>query len=174
VLKVLHLGKFYPPVPGGIERVVQALCTITNPRLDNHVLAFNTGSETVEEVVGGVRVTRVGTWGSAGSVSIAPAYFAHLRRAQADVMILASTATRDLVSQRSRQAAPAVRVVLRACGPAGVSRRPPLPRIVAGAGRARRVAPTLPRQSAGHSVRDRRRTMAAFGSHPGARRGHSS
>jgi rhamnosyl/mannosyltransferase len=88
MLKVLHVGKFYPPVPGGIERVVQALCTTTKARLDNRVLAFNTGSNTVDEVVDGVAVTRVGPWGSAGSVAIAPAYFAHLRRARADVMIL--------------------------------------------------------------------------------------
>jgi rhamnosyl/mannosyltransferase len=88
VLKVLHVGKFYPPVPGGIERVVQALCTITSARLENHVLAFNAGPNTVSEVVDGVPVTRVGTWGSAGSVAIAPAYFAHLSRARADVMIL--------------------------------------------------------------------------------------
>jgi rhamnosyl/mannosyltransferase len=88
VLKVLHVGKFYPPVPGGIERVVQSLCTITRGRLDNRVLAFNAGAETREDEVDGVPVTRVGTWGSAGSVSIAPAYFAHLKRARADVMIL--------------------------------------------------------------------------------------
>jgi glycosyltransferase involved in cell wall biosynthesis len=88
VLKVLHVGKFYPPVPGGIERVVHSLCTITQHRLDNRVLAFNTGASTVDDVVDGVSVTRVGTWGSAGSVSIAPGYFAHLKRARADVMIL--------------------------------------------------------------------------------------
>jgi glycosyltransferase involved in cell wall biosynthesis len=88
VLRVLHVGKFYPPVPGGIERVVHSLCTVTQGRLDNQVLAFNAGSNTVDDVVDGVSVTRVGTWGSAGSVSIAPAYFVHLRRARADVMIL--------------------------------------------------------------------------------------
>jgi glycosyltransferase involved in cell wall biosynthesis len=88
VLKVLHVGKFYPPVPGGIERVVQSLCHVTKGRLESHVLAFNTGSHTVSEIVEGIPVTRVATWGSAGSVAIAPAFFAHLRRAHADVMIL--------------------------------------------------------------------------------------
>jgi glycosyltransferase involved in cell wall biosynthesis len=88
VLKVLHVGKFYPPVPGGIERVVHSLCTVTQGRLDNRVLAFNTGSSTIDDVVDGVAVTRVGTWGAAGSVSIAPGFFTHLRRARADVMIL--------------------------------------------------------------------------------------
>lgn len=88
MVRVLHVGKFYPPVTGGIERVVHSLCTVTQGRLDNRVLAFNAGAKTVDDVVDGVSVTRVGTWGSAGSVSIAPAYFAHLSRACADVMIL--------------------------------------------------------------------------------------
>jgi glycosyltransferase involved in cell wall biosynthesis len=88
VLKVAHIGKFYPPVPGGMERVVQSLCHVTRGRLDNRVLAFNTSSRTVEEVVDDVRVTRVGTWGTAGSVPVAPGFMAHLRRVDADVMIL--------------------------------------------------------------------------------------
>jgi len=88
MLKVLHVGKFYPPVPGGIERVVQSLCTVAKGRLDSSVLAFNTSSHTVREVVDGVPVTRVGTWGSAGSVSIAPSFPRHLQQAHADLMIL--------------------------------------------------------------------------------------
>ena len=88
MLRVLHIGKFYPPVPGGIERVVQSLCQVAKGRLDSRVLAFNTAARTVREVVEGIPVTRVGTWGAAGSVSIAPAFFAHLRKPDADVMIL--------------------------------------------------------------------------------------
>lgn len=88
MLRVLHIGKFYPPVPGGIERVVQSLCHVAKGRLDSRVLAFNTARVTVRETVDGIPVTRVGTWGAAGSVSIAPAFFAHLRNPDADVMIL--------------------------------------------------------------------------------------
>src|SRR5262249_2413033 len=36
----------------------------------------------------GVPVTRVGTWGAAGSVAVAPAFARHLKRAEADVMIV--------------------------------------------------------------------------------------
>ena len=36
----------------------------------------------------GVRVTRVGTWGSVGSVAVAPAFPMHLSRIDADVLIL--------------------------------------------------------------------------------------
>lgn len=88
MIRVLHVGKFYPPVTGGIERVVQSLCHVAKGRLDSRVLAFNTTAQTVHEAVDGIPVTRVGTWGAAGSVSIAPALFAHLRKPDADVMIL--------------------------------------------------------------------------------------
>ena len=88
MLKVLHIGKFYPPVSGGMERVVQSLCTVARGRLESRVLAFNDGPTTIEETVDGVRVTRVGCWGSAGSVPVAPAFATHLRRARADLMVL--------------------------------------------------------------------------------------
>jgi glycosyltransferase involved in cell wall biosynthesis len=71
-----------------MERVVQMLCSIARDRLDSRVLGFNRGRSTVEDVVDGVPVTRVGTLGEAGSVPIAPTFAAHLRRATADVMIV--------------------------------------------------------------------------------------
>jgi glycosyltransferase involved in cell wall biosynthesis len=88
VLKVLHVGKYYPPVPGGMERVVQMLCTVARDRLDSRVLGFSRDRSTIEEIVDGVAVTRVATLGQAGSVPIAPSFAAHLRRAAADVMIV--------------------------------------------------------------------------------------
>ena len=88
MLRVLHVGKFFPPVRGGMERVVHTLCTIARERLQSEVLAFHTGTRTVHETIDGVPVTRVGSLGSAGSVPISPAFAAHVRRARADVMIL--------------------------------------------------------------------------------------
>ena len=88
MLKVTHIGKFYPPVPGGMERVVQSLCTVTKGRLDSRVLAFNTGHRTIDETVDDVPVTRVGTWGAAGSVPMAPSFATHLRQVHSDVLIL--------------------------------------------------------------------------------------
>jgi glycosyltransferase involved in cell wall biosynthesis len=88
VLRVLHVGKYYPPVPGGMEQVVQMLCTVARDRLDSRVLAFDRGASTIEEVVDGVPVTRVATLGQAGSVPVAPTFAAHLRRSDADVMIV--------------------------------------------------------------------------------------
>ena len=38
VLKVLHVGKYiHPPVPGGMERVVETLCRVSRGRLDSRV-----------------------------------------------------------------------------------------------------------------------------------------
>ena len=87
-LRVAHVGKFYPPVAGGIERVVESLCAVTKGRLDSRVLAFSTGRRTISEMIDGVPITRVATWGSAGSVPVAPAFPAHLASVDADVMIL--------------------------------------------------------------------------------------
>ena len=87
-MSVLHVGKYYPPVPGGMERVVETLCRVSHGRLHSHVLAFDRGRATREEVIDGVPVTRVGTLGQAGSVPIAPRFASHLSRADADLMIV--------------------------------------------------------------------------------------
>lgn len=86
-MRVLHVAKFYPPVPGGIERVVEMLCRASVGLAESHVLAMHTGSETIEEDVSGVHVVRVGTIGAAGSVHIAPAMMYWMRRMAADLMI---------------------------------------------------------------------------------------
>lgn len=87
-LRVLHVAKYYPPVAGGMERVVEMLCAVARDRLDSRVLAFNTTGETRDDVVDGVQVTRLRTIGKAGSVPVSPAFFGALRSADADVMVL--------------------------------------------------------------------------------------
>src|SRR5262245_5239921 len=71
-----------------MERVVHSLCAVTKGRLDSQVLVFNTAARTVREDVDGVPVTRVSTWGNAGSVPVAPSLASELSRLDADVMIL--------------------------------------------------------------------------------------
>jgi len=88
VKRVLHVGKFYPPVSGGMERVVETLCRASAGLVESHVLVMNAGAKTVEDEIDGVHVTRVGTIGGVGSVTIAPSFVAAMRRASADLMIL--------------------------------------------------------------------------------------
>ncbi len=86
--RVLHVAKFYPPAAGGMERVVETLCRASEGIVESRVLALNQGRETVEEVVDGVPVTRVGVLARSGSVPIAPSLALHLRRSRADLIIL--------------------------------------------------------------------------------------
>lgn len=88
MITVLHVGKFYPPVPGGMEQVVESLCHATRGDIDSRVLAFNTEARTVRENVRGVPVTRVGTIGAVGSVPIALSLAKELRDVRADLMVL--------------------------------------------------------------------------------------
>ena len=88
MITVLHVGKFYPPVPGGMEQVLQSICRASGPDVESRVLAFNTTSSTVHDVVDGVRVTRVGTIGTAGSVPIAPLLARELLRVRPDAIVL--------------------------------------------------------------------------------------
>ena len=84
---MLHVAKFYPPVAGGMERVVETLCRASEGLAESRVLALNTSPKTVEEIVDGVPVTRVGVAARVGSVPIAPTLSAHLRRVSADLIV---------------------------------------------------------------------------------------
>ena len=88
MIRVLHVGKFYPPHPGGMERVVETLCQSTRGLVENHVLVANSSRATIQEILNDVHVTRVGTIGAAGSVHIAPAFASWLRKIPADLIVL--------------------------------------------------------------------------------------
>ena len=87
-LRVLHVGKYYPPVPGGMERVLQVLCEQERRVIDSRVLAVNTAARTRTEVWDGVPVTRVGRVASIGSVGVCPTFPLELRRRSADVTVI--------------------------------------------------------------------------------------
>jgi glycosyltransferase involved in cell wall biosynthesis len=87
-LKVLHVGKFYPPAPGGMEKIVQLLCEGARERVDSRVLVANTASGTVRENYNGVQVTRVGSFGAIGSVGLCPAFPFELGRTERDVTVI--------------------------------------------------------------------------------------
>jgi len=87
-LRVLHVGKFYPPAPGGMEKMVQLLCEGERPGVDSQVLVANTSARTVREAWHGVPVTRIASFGSIGSVGICPGFPFALAAAARDVTVL--------------------------------------------------------------------------------------
>ena len=53
-LKVLHVGKFYPPHRGGIESHLKVLCEGLQDRIDLEVLVAGEDKQTCEETIHGV------------------------------------------------------------------------------------------------------------------------
>jgi rhamnosyl/mannosyltransferase len=87
-MRVLHVGKYYPPVPGGMERVLQLLCEHERPEADSRVLVASLDRVTSREVRNGVPVTRAGTLARIGSVGLSATLPLELRRAEADITVV--------------------------------------------------------------------------------------
>jgi rhamnosyl/mannosyltransferase len=85
-LKVLHVGKFYPPHPGGMESHLELLCRTTKSEVDVEVVVSADGPRTTRETIDGVPVTRIGTRLTLASASFNPGMAAAIRRADADVV----------------------------------------------------------------------------------------
>src|SRR5262245_33485931 len=87
-LRVLHVGKYYPPARGGIETVVETLCRGECESADSRALVISRSGPTTSALVDGVPVVRVASLATVGAVSIAPMLPFHVARARADVMVL--------------------------------------------------------------------------------------
>jgi glycosyltransferase involved in cell wall biosynthesis len=87
-VKIVHAAKFYPPVPGGMETVVQDLCEGTANDWAVRVISANTHPRTIRERVGEVDVVRAGCIASAHSVPLCPSLPLHLWREAADCVVL--------------------------------------------------------------------------------------
>jgi len=87
-VRVLHIGKFFPPAKGGMETILALICEKTSGQVINRVLVANDSHATVEERHGSVDVVRVGTTVRVGSVSICPTMPARLAREDADLIII--------------------------------------------------------------------------------------
>lgn len=123
-VRVCHLGKYYPPAPGGMETYVRTLALAqSNLGADVQVFCMNHESgPTVEDCDGPVRVTRFGRGASVAKLDYCPDLIARLKALDTDVihlqvpnptMILALLASRpkpatvvtyhsDVVKQRLR------------------------------------------------------------------------
>jgi glycosyltransferase involved in cell wall biosynthesis len=85
-LRVLHVGKFYPPHKGGMESHLHALCGQLRGRLDVEVLVSSDDRRTTEEVVDSVKVTRVGTLFDLAAAPVCPETVGRIRRSRADIV----------------------------------------------------------------------------------------
>ena len=85
-MRVLHIGKFYPPYKGGMETHLHTLCTQLRHMVDVSVVVSNTSRGRVDEIIDGVSVSRLGTLFNFGSAPVNPGLAAHIRGSGADIV----------------------------------------------------------------------------------------
>jgi rhamnosyl/mannosyltransferase len=83
---VLHVGKFYPPHMGGMETHLQALCGELNKSITVRVIAANDSRHHREDVIDGVRVTRLAQLFSVGSAQVCSGMARSISEARADIV----------------------------------------------------------------------------------------
>ncbi len=88
MLRVLHVGKFYPPHMGGIETHLQTLCLQLQHHADVEVLVANDAPHDEETWDDGVRVIRAGTRFNLSTAPVCPTMTGLIRRSQADIIHL--------------------------------------------------------------------------------------
>ena len=86
--RVLMLGKFFPPVLGGIEEYVHGLSEIVGERYDLTVLAHAKGRVTKREQHARYRLVRCGTWATVASQPLSPGMVRELLAARYDLIHL--------------------------------------------------------------------------------------
>lgn len=85
-LRVLHVGKFYPPHQGGMETHLQALCGELKDFVDVKVVVASDDRQTTEELIDGVDVARLGTICNLAAAPVCPELAGRIRGAQADIV----------------------------------------------------------------------------------------
>jgi glycosyltransferase involved in cell wall biosynthesis len=71
-LRILHIGKFYPPYLGGMETHLEIVCEGLSRSCDVSVVVANDSYKTESHRAGSVAVTRVGSLGRLAGTSISP------------------------------------------------------------------------------------------------------
>jgi glycosyltransferase involved in cell wall biosynthesis len=97
-VKVLHLGKFYPPAKGGMETILALICENTAQHVQNRVIVSNSRASTVEDRYGSIEVLRVAALARVGAVAFCPRMPFALAREEADVIVLHEPNPMALVS----------------------------------------------------------------------------
>src|ERR1044072_8693027 len=87
-IKVLHVGKFYPPYLGGMETHLQSLCKELKKFVNVKVVVANDSRESLREMVGGVDISRVGTLFTFAAAPVCPGLLQEIRESKADIVHL--------------------------------------------------------------------------------------
>jgi len=87
-LKVLHVGKYYPPHMGGIETHMQALCSELRNLVDLRVVVASSDDSATEEVLDGVAVSRVPTRFTLASTPLCPGMISRIRNDRSEIIHL--------------------------------------------------------------------------------------
>ncbi len=85
-LRVLHVGKFYPPHPGGMETHLQSLCGELKRFVEVEVVVAGDERKTRVEVIDRVKVTRAGTVVNLGSTPVCPEMARIIRETNAEIV----------------------------------------------------------------------------------------
>ena len=85
-LRVLHVGKFYPPFMGGMETHLQALCNELQDFVDVRVIVASNNNRQSEEVVNNIPVARVGKLFDLAGAPVCPAMARKIREAESDII----------------------------------------------------------------------------------------
>ncbi|MHC5539314.1 glycosyltransferase, partial [Singulisphaera rosea] len=110
-IRVCHLGKYYPPAPGGIESHVR---TLARAQADlgatvNVLCVDHKGRRAIEEWDGPVGVARAGRAASVAKLDVCPGLVPRLRKVEADIFHLHTpNPTMILALVAARPAAPIV------------------------------------------------------------------
>ncbi len=86
--RVLMIGKFFPPVRGGMEEYVHALAEAVADSTDLTVLVHNQARVTERATTGRYRIIRAATWATFASQPLSPRIFLELVRARYDLIHL--------------------------------------------------------------------------------------
>ena len=78
-MKVLHIGKFYSPIEGGIESINRFVVESLR-KYQQRILSFNDENRSSEEDIDGIPVVRASTKGVFASQPISMKYYWELRR----------------------------------------------------------------------------------------------
>src|SRR5438105_14982108 len=87
-MRILQIGKYYPPHKGGMESHLKVLCEGLQPAADVRVLVASDNRRTTDEVTNGVLVTRLATVATWRGVPVCPSMAQKIRSIDADLVHL--------------------------------------------------------------------------------------